>query len=160
MKTYTLQQLKQKNTQRYRYSEASLQRLIGVDSLLVDLLFTAANYIDLKIISGYRTPQQQHRLYVQGLSTKDGYIHKSKHQTGRAVDVLPLPKIQEPSMYSSTKENTYRWAYFTGFIQALGLAHGLNIRTGFKWRSSPMQTLSRELSSNTLYDPAHIEIKD
>jgi len=159
MKTYKISELIAKNTQKYRFSTSSLKKLLNVDSRLVDLCFDIAKYIDIKVIQGYRTPEQQHALYSQGRSTKDGYIKKSKHQSHRAVDLLPLPKIKESSMYANSQENSLRWAYFTGFVQALALSKGIKIRAGWKWRTSPMNTLARPLSENTLVDSNHFEIR-
>ena len=156
MKTYTYNELTAKNTQRYRFSRKSLRLLLNIDSELVDVIFIVAEHIDLKIIYGYRTPQEQHELYKKKASTKDGYIKKSKHQTGRAVDILPLPP--KVNMYSKDRDNPSRWAYFVGFFQATALARGIKIRTGWKWRTNPMKVLSRPLRENTLVDSNHFEI--
>jgi hypothetical protein len=161
MKTFNLTDLIAKNPPKYPFSKKSLKKLVGVDTRLVDLLFDAAEYMDLKIIEGHRTVKQQNALYRAGKSTKDGYINSSNHQWGVAVDVLPLPRLKgyPLNMYQASKENDLRWAYFTGFIQALGIKHNLKVRTGWKWRSNPQKTLSRPIKENTFPDYNHIEIQ-
>ena len=157
-KTYSKSELIAKNTQKYRYSTSSLNKLLNIDTRLVDLMFLAANFLDLKIVQGYRTPEQQQKLYREHKSTKDGYIKTSTHQHHKALDVLPLPK--NDNMYKDSPENSRRWAYFTGFIQGLAAANGLKIRTGWKWRTKPQKTLERSLHENTFPDYNHIELKD
>lgn len=42
---------------------------------------------DFGITSGYRTAEEQNELYNRGASQRDGYIKKSYHQTGCAIDI-------------------------------------------------------------------------
>jgi len=157
MHFYTLPELISKNNHTvYKYSQSSLKKLLQIDPQLVDLLFEAANHIDVKIVSGYRTAEEQNHLFKRGLSTKDGYLHKSTHQSHRAVDILPLP--HDINMYQTSEENTRRWHYFTGFIQGLAASRGLPIRCGLKWRTKPMAVLERPLHDNTFIDANHFEL--
>ena len=158
MKPYNYRELIAKNTQKYPYSKRSLKKLLNIDANLVDLLFEAANFLDLKIVQGYRSPEEQNKLYKQGKSTKDGYIKLSKHQSGKAVDVMPLPT--GINIYLTDFENSLRWAYFTGFMQGLASAHNITLRTGWKWRANPQKTITRDLKDNTFLDSNHLEIKD
>lgn len=83
---------------KYQLSKNSLRNLDGVNAELVDVVKLAIQItkIDFGIPSngGYRTAQRQAELYAQGRTTPgniitnaDGVNSKSKHQTGKAVDV-------------------------------------------------------------------------
>lgn len=74
-----------------QFSQRSLMRLEGVDERLVEVLERAINVtkIDFGIppYGGVRTPEEQALLFKEGKSKADGYLKKSKHQDGKAVDV-------------------------------------------------------------------------
>ena len=83
---------------KYQLSKNSLRNLDGVNAELVEVVKLAIQItkIDFGIPSdgGYRTTQRQAELYAQGRTTPgsiitnaDGVNSKSKHQTGKAVDV-------------------------------------------------------------------------
>jgi peptidoglycan L-alanyl-D-glutamate endopeptidase CwlK len=140
---------------RYKYSKHSLQKLSTVHKDLAWIFCKAANFFDIRIVSGYRTPEQQHDLYLLGRSTKDGYKKKSRHQSGLAVDAVPVPK--GINMYQKGFENSLRWAYFVGFIKALGAEEGVHIKSGWKWRTDPQESLVRPMAQNTFPDANHFE---
>lgn len=80
----------------FRLSKNSLRNLDGVHPELVDVVKLAIQItkVDFGVSDGYRTPEQQNKLYRQGRSEPgdiitniDGYDNKSYHQTGSAVDV-------------------------------------------------------------------------
>jgi len=155
---WSAKELEEKNKEvRYKFSSSSLKKLEGLHPALVDIIFEVANSIDLTIVYGLRTAEEQHKLYLAGRSSKDGYIKKSRHQSGKAVDILPRPR--GVNMYNSKdRDNPTRWAYFTGFFQATALALGYETRVGWKWRTDPMEVLKRPLRENSLVDPNHFEI--
>jgi hypothetical protein len=154
---YTMADLQEKNsTLRFKYSNSSLKKLSGVDKALVDVYLEAANYMDIRIIWGYRTPDEQHDLYVQHLSTKDGYEKLSKHQLRKAVDSVPLHSNM--NMFSGNKNNDSRWGFYNGFLMAIAAMQGTKIKVGWKWRSDPYEAIYRPLEQNTLVDSGHIEL--
>ena len=74
----------------WRFSENSLKNREGVDSRLIyisDLALTISP-IDFGIPKdgGLRTAERQQELHLAGKSRCDGYLHKSFHQTGKALD--------------------------------------------------------------------------
>lgn len=155
--TFSMSELRGANRKlKYKYSESSLRKLSTVKKELAALYLEAAMYINIRIVSGRRSAEEQYDLYLMGRSTKDGYMKKSKHQLGEAVDSVPVGKGM--NMYSGGKENELRWAYYDGFMKALAMIMNINIRSGWKWRKSPMGELKRPMSSNTLPDPNHIEL--
>ena len=82
----------------YILGRKSLENLKGVNPILIEILERALEIssfrkdgVDFTIINtaGIRTPQEQNRLFRQGVSNADGYKKISKHQTGDALDVVP-----------------------------------------------------------------------
>lgn len=50
--------------------------------------FTPIDFVVIKN-GAYRTAEEQKEIYLQGHSRCDGYVHKSAHQSGKAVDLVP-----------------------------------------------------------------------
>jgi peptidoglycan L-alanyl-D-glutamate endopeptidase CwlK len=79
---------------KFKFSNKSLQRLEGVEPILKELAILALKEStqDFSIISGYRTAEEQNRLFKKGLSELDGYKLKSPHQERIAIDIAPYIK--------------------------------------------------------------------
>jgi peptidoglycan LD-endopeptidase CwlK len=154
--------MKRNQTVKYPYSKSSLEKLQGVHPKLIDFAFELANIIDCRLVYGVRSDEEQHKLFKEGRSSKDGYEHKSNHQTkedgyGYALDILPLPK--NINMYSDDgSEDNIRWGQFDGACHALAHMMGIKIRTGFKWRDNLMDSLERPERENNLPDGNHVEL--
>jgi peptidoglycan L-alanyl-D-glutamate endopeptidase CwlK len=77
--------------QQFKLSQRSLSRLDGVDDRMVELAqrSIAKSPIDfgIPVYGGLRSPEKQKELFDAGKSKCDGYIRKSRHQSGRAFDV-------------------------------------------------------------------------
>jgi peptidoglycan L-alanyl-D-glutamate endopeptidase CwlK len=82
----------------YRLGRRSLENLKGVNPILIEILERALEIssnrkdgVDFTIVNtaGVRTPEQQNRLFMDGVSNADGYKKISYHQTGNALDVVP-----------------------------------------------------------------------
>tara|TARA_R110002126_G_scaffold15506_5_gene63492 strand:- start:1708 stop:2103 length:396 start_codon:yes stop_codon:yes gene_type:complete len=75
----------------FKFSRNSLKRLEGVDERVLNIVKEAIKItkIDFGIpeYGGWRSPEQQHKLYLDEKSNCDGLYKKSKHQSGKAVDV-------------------------------------------------------------------------
>ena len=77
----------------YKLSHRSLERLNGVNALLIAIAVEAIkdSPFDFGIPrhGGFRTASEQNLLYKQRpkITNKDGYYKKSYHQTGRAFDI-------------------------------------------------------------------------
>ena len=81
-----------------KFSKKSLSKLEGVHQDLQALFLEVVKHFDCTVIYGMRTEAQQKALYAKGrtkpgniVTYKDGVNKKSKHQSGRAVDVVPYP---------------------------------------------------------------------
>ncbi|PNX52023.1 MAG: hypothetical protein BV456_01095 [Thermoplasmata archaeon M8B2D] len=79
--------------------------------------------IQFKIICGLRTPQQQFELYKIKKSYKDGYKLKSKHQEGKAVDIMVIfnNKITWKIEY---------YYYIASIVEYIAFNHKINIKWG------------------------------
>jgi len=90
-------------TNNFRFGSRSLMNLTGIDKngnkvnepvrdITKKLCEEALKWtnVDFSIIDGFRTVEQQQALYQEGRSTLDGINRKSYHQTGLAVDVIPV----------------------------------------------------------------------
>tara|TARA_R110000803_G_scaffold152332_1_gene217412 strand:+ start:2142 stop:2543 length:402 start_codon:yes stop_codon:yes gene_type:complete len=82
----------------YKLGKKSLENLKGVNPILIEILNRALEIssnrkdgVDFTIIStaGIRTPEEQNKLFLKGVSKADGYTKISYHQTGNALDVVP-----------------------------------------------------------------------
>lgn len=75
----------------YRLSQRSLNRLEGVNPILIDILKIAiinSPYdFGIPMWGGLRTAEDQHQLFLRGVSQLDGYNKKSNHQSGNAFDI-------------------------------------------------------------------------
>ena len=114
----------------YKFSELSRQRMKGVDNRLIALMHESLkdSPIDFGIawMGGVRTAQEQNRLYKEGRSQKDGYRNKSKHQSGKAIDVLPYVKGKY------TTEDKY-YFILIGVIMSTAKHIEVSIRSGGDW---------------------------
>lgn len=52
----------------------------------------AESTVDFSVIDGFRTQEQQKEMYDKGVSELDGTNKISDHQTGMAIDVIPVLK--------------------------------------------------------------------
>ena len=147
---------------KYKYSTSSLEKLVGVHPKMVEFAFELANVIDCKIVYGVRSDEEQNALYKAGRSSKDGYVNKSNHQKkadgyGYALDILPLPRGINMYLDDGSEDNI-RWGQFDGLCHGIAHMLGIQVRTGFKWRATMMESLQRAERENTLPDGNHVEL--
>jgi peptidoglycan L-alanyl-D-glutamate endopeptidase CwlK len=117
----------------FTFSESSKNTLLSVDNRLQAVCFRALEIskIDFGIPSsgGYRTEEEQNKLFSLGKSNCDGYEKKSYHQTGMAVDVYAyvdgkaswdkdhLTHVAAAMMQSANELSVkLEWGGFWGFV--------------------------------------------
>ena len=75
----------------YKLSSRSEARLLGVDSLLIEIvkeaIKTSPYDFGIPREGGYRSAEDQHILFLKGASKCDRYKKKSYHQSGKAFDI-------------------------------------------------------------------------
>jgi peptidoglycan L-alanyl-D-glutamate endopeptidase CwlK len=136
----------------YKFSRRSLERMNGLNEKLIELLELAIKRtpIDFGIAwyGGFRTEAMQAELFnmTPKVTTKDGIIKKSKHQSGLAVDLQP---------YVHNKPNAAKQNYLVlaGVMFACANELGLKLRSGMDWDMD-----SEYLTDQTFDDYPHFEI--
>lgn len=119
-----------------KYSKKSLNALAGVNGKLIMVMMAAItdSPIDYAITEGYRTEKRQKELYENGrknnkkiVTYKDGIIRRSKHQEGKAVDIVPYV------------DGKYDWNNVAAYkviiehIKAIAKELNIEIRSGGEW---------------------------
>lgn len=132
----------------FTLSEKSKSNRIGIDNKLIQISDYA---IQITLIdfghgpdSGLRTPERQNQLYLAKASKDDGYTHKSKHQSGKALDFYAYVNG------SASWEKPHLAMVACAFLQAA--AHfGYKVSWGGLWKGS-----------DPIYgwDMAHIQLED
>ena len=127
-----------------RFSKASLDRLEGCHTDLRKLMLEVIKHIDITILCGHRSVEEQAELYRQGRSKLDGSpgkMSKHNHKPSLAVDFSPYPVRWD-------RERFVAAAYF-----AKGIASqmGISVRLGCDWNSDLV-------FSEGFFDGPHIEL--
>ena len=134
----------------FKLSRRSYDRLTGVDQRLIYLCDEAIKItpIDFGIayLGGRRTAEQQHELFDEGRSTKDGFVKLSKHQSGKAFDVIPF-------VNGRVVENPWNYAMIISAILIKAKEFELDIRSGTDWDGD-----GEFLTDQTFQDYGHIEL--
>lgn len=91
----------------YKFGTRSEKRMQGVrvDLCMCARLALSRSKYDMTIpwMGGVRTADEQHKLYQDGNSNADGYEVKSYHQTGNALDVIPVARNMNDDPYKNDK---------------------------------------------------------
>jgi len=137
----------------FKFSERSERRMQGLKPELIALLGLALDRtpVDFGIawMGGFRTVEDQQKLYNKEprVTTKDGIIRKSKHQSGKAVDIIPYVNGRP----APTTEN---YLLILGVFFSCASELGLKIRSGANWDSD-----QEFLTDQTFNDLPHIELR-
>jgi len=123
-----------------KFGKKSQERLRGVNSELVNVLFELVKIMDVTIIEGVRSQERQDRLVAEGKSK----TKFSKHITGRAVDLAPYP---------IDWEDRDRFHYMGGMLRGIAHQMGVKVRWGGDWNGDG------ETKDNNFDDLVHIELK-
>ncbi len=81
----------------FKLGAKSRKELVGVHPNLIKIVKLAIQYTntDFRVFDGKRSAKEQNRHYRNGASKLDGYKSKSYHQSGNAVDLVPIINGQE-----------------------------------------------------------------
>jgi peptidoglycan L-alanyl-D-glutamate endopeptidase CwlK len=78
----------------YKWGTTSKERIEGVHGLLIELITRSLSISQHDMFipgsGGVRTADEQNVLFKKGFSQMDGFEKKSYHQSGLAVDVVPV----------------------------------------------------------------------
>jgi len=123
-----------------KFGKKSQERLRGVNSELVNVLFELVKIMDVTIIEGVRSQERQDRLVAEGKSK----TKFSKHITGRAVDLAPYP---------IDWNDRDRFHYMGGMLRGIAHQMGVKVIWGGDWNGNG------ETKDNNFDDLVHIELK-
>jgi len=127
-----------------RFGRTSRVRLYSCHPELQRLFETVVNNYDCSVIYGVRTKEQQQKLLEIG-ATRTLKSKHLKHVDGwsHAVDVAPYP---------IDWDNTKRFYWFGGIVQATADSLGIKIRWGGDWDSD------NDLDDQKFMDLVHFEL--
>ncbi len=121
------------------FGDRSTSRLETCHDNLQLLCQEVVKHFDCSVIYGWRSRDEQARLYAQGrdmpgriVTHKDGVVKLSKHQgvdgeqPSLAVDLVPYP---------IDWEDEERMVYFAGFVKGVAVRMGIKVRWGGDWDS-------------------------
>lgn len=138
----------------YKLSKRSLGRLEGVNPILINILKEGIKNspydFGIPLHGGKRTPEDQNYLFLIGKSEADGYIKKSKHQSGDAVDIY---------LYIDGKAswNRDKLQNVANHLQLIAkLKFGINLRWGADWDMDGIRVDKDK--DERFFDGAHFEI--
>lgn len=104
--------------------------------------------VDFGVINNgaFRTAEEQQDLYNKGVSKCDGYIRKSKHQSGLAVDIVPWVNGE----YTWDRDTCL---YLSGAFRAYCSLNGINVTNGADWNGDG------DLKNDS-WDVVHFEVAE
>ena len=127
-----------------RFSKASLDRLEGCHTDLRKLMLEVIKHIDITILCGHRSVEEQAELFRQGRSKLDGSpgkMSKHNHSPSLAVDFSPYP----------VKWDRERFIAASYFAKGIASQMGIKIRRGSDWNADL-------ICSESFFDGPHIEL--
>lgn len=119
------------SSHKYKLGMRSKRELVGVHPQLVKVVKRAIQITDMDftVFDGKRSAKEQNRHFKNGASQLDGYKKKSYHQSGNAVDLVPVINGRENH---GDWDNYYHLAEaMVAAAKELGVAK--NIRWGAVW---------------------------
>lgn len=111
----------------FKLGPRSRKELVGVHPEMVRLVKRAIQItnMDFTVFDGKRSAKEQNRHFKNGVSQLDGYKKKSYHQSGNAVDLVPV---------IDGKENHADWDNYYHVAQAVvQAANELGIASKIRW---------------------------
>ena len=129
----------------FKFSTKSEQMLSAVQKELNILAHEVIKIspIDFSITEGYRSRMKQKELYTNGKSKIDGENKLSKHQLGKAVDIVCCKEG-----YTEPLKDIY---IVVGLFIAKAKQLNINIRVGALWGNNSTK-------NNNFIDAFHIEL--
>lgn len=115
----------------FNLTPSDLAKLRGVDPKLAKVIIEAAKTAKtpFRVLEGLRSAAKQAQYFKAGTSMLDGVKKKSKHQLGKAVDIVPL---------INGKAETRSWAPFYPMaenVKATAKRLGIPVTWGGDWKS-------------------------
>jgi peptidoglycan L-alanyl-D-glutamate endopeptidase CwlK len=129
----------------YKFSKKSQEQLDTCCDALRVLCNEIIEVYDITVIQGYRSNEEQDKLFNDGFSKVKG--GQSKHNTSpsKAVDIAPYP---------IDWHDRDRYFYLAGIAFKIAQEYGFKIRWGGDWKGE------KDFASNGFNDLGHFEMID
>jgi peptidoglycan L-alanyl-D-glutamate endopeptidase CwlK len=120
----------------FTFGKRSKEKLQGVEQITQDLCLLALEEtkVDFGVIDGLRTTQQQQKLFLENKTELDGLIKKSAHQSGLAIDVIPVTKLDIWDI-NNPDVSVLWFEIYRGFMRASRKLN-INLEFGFSYNIS------------------------
>jgi peptidoglycan L-alanyl-D-glutamate endopeptidase CwlK len=122
----------------YKFGERSIDRMEGINTLLIDCASEALakSSYDMTIpwMGGLRTAEEQNAIFLEGNSQLDGHSSKSYHQSGNALDVIPVVGgyANTDGLLHFAQRMFSAWAE----LKEQGCANGCTLQWGGLWKGA------------------------
>lgn len=129
-----------------KWGNKSLRVRATLDPRLKQIMDDMLQYVDLSLISGYRTKAEQEELFRDGKSKLQWPQSKHNQHPSLAVDFQPHPyPVNEKELWGAL-------GFMAGMSIILAEKYGVKIRWGGDW------DMDGDLTNNDFDDLFHLEI--
>lgn len=138
-----------------RVTGRSLSRLLTCDPRLQAIVHEASSIMDLSVLCGVRSKEEQEKAFADGASKlrwpNSKHNLKPGQQYSRAVDIIPY--------FGAAKEH-YDWkdllafARLAGVMFAIAYKHGVKLRWGGDW------DMDNQSADEKFHDLPHFELAE
>lgn len=136
---------------RYSLSKSSHERLETCNFMIQDAVEYALDFIDIGVMCGHRTQEEQAKLMEQGLTQTLKSLHLC--MPSNAVDLLVYVKgVGYITEKSDPKKYRQYYGKLAGILETYCHHHGLNFRWGGDWDKD------NSFNDQTFDDLGHFEI--
>jgi peptidoglycan LD-endopeptidase CwlK len=128
-----------------KFSPRSRERLFTCHPDLIRLMEAVIEHVDITILCGHRTAEEQAELHSKGMTKLDGSSGKmSKHNymPSKAVDFSPWPVDWQ---------DRERWIAAAYYVKATADQLGIKVRLGADWNGDMR-------FSESFFDAPHVEL--
>lgn len=134
-----------------------MEKLESCDPRLREVVLLVHAFHPVRVLSGLRTAEEQATAFAAGWSKLDGVTKKSKHQSGQAVDLAPVPVLwpdEQGILAVEAEHRLKRFHVMAGVVLGVAHARGVNLRWGGDWDEDWVY------NDQTFHDLPHFEIVD
>jgi peptidoglycan LD-endopeptidase CwlK len=131
------------------FSKRSLYKLSTCDNKLQDIMNEVIKYLDISIISGYRSAIEQDSLYERGVSKVKFPYSKHNVKPSQAVDIM----LWNKSLPHIRWYDREQMCLVAGFVLGIAKLKKINLKWGGDWDNNKMM-------NDNWFDGGHFEIEE
>jgi len=129
----------------WKFGSKSEEQIATLHPDLQRVLREVIKLMDISVVQGYRSPEEQDRAFREGNSELRAGESKHNKLPSLAVDIHPYP--YDP-------EDRERFTYMAGMVVGVAHAMGIRVRWGGDWDQDG------EVRDNDFDDLFHFELRD